>query len=222
MTHYILPTDIELATKLLAANRPDAAVVAALVQRGVDSASAAKLVADLRDGRKVTPQIPTGLEIAPGRSSRSKKAAAAGEPLQPSRPGDANSLLEEPAEPAAESREKSSIPWLVAAVAFCFGVAVIGVLISNRLHRAAEEPELDKSRTVTFAPQGAAPTGSSKQGPQPSVPVGSVSSALEQGRARKLPAAPANPLTAGITNAPGLAGSSAHEGVRSGQKPSSP
>src|SRR5262245_54502085 len=80
MTHCILPTDIELVKKLLAASRPDNAIVAALVHRGIDTASAAQLVTDLRNGRPVAPQIPPGLELSTKRRSRSRRESRRSRP----------------------------------------------------------------------------------------------------------------------------------------------
>jgi hypothetical protein len=57
MTHHILQSDIELARKLLAANRPEAEIVAALTRRGVEPAKATRLVEDLQCGRAVAPEI---------------------------------------------------------------------------------------------------------------------------------------------------------------------
>ena len=142
MTHNILPIDIELATRLLAAGSPDDAVITTLGYRGIDSAAAAQLVEDLRNGRRVTSQLPPGLEITPRRRSRSNRDA---------RPPDAPGVSSAP-EPSvrrqgsgrrrSESRKGFPSMWLI------IPVAVLWVLSSGRLS-GTTTVALPTSRTPT-------------------------------------------------------------------------
>jgi hypothetical protein len=193
MTHCILLTDIELAKKLVTAGRPDSAIVAALAQRGVDSADAAQLVADLRDGRQVTPQIPAGLELGSRRRSRSRRPEQPSGPQQPSRGPETSPRPERAAERHSDAPKKSSTFWLIAVVPICFVVAIIGVLISNHLHRVAEDAPPNKAQPAAPAPAAVAPAGTSQKAP----PGGT-----EQGPVRKPDSGVRQPIAAGTSNAP--------------------
>jgi hypothetical protein len=139
MTHCILPADIEFAKRLLTTNRPEGAIVAALVQRGVESASALQLVTDLREGRKVTPQIPSGLEIGPGRRSRSKRPQDPSQSSPPPVSSAPSVRREQPSQRRSENRKGSPALWLFAAIPALLAIIVIGVIISNRLRRAGAD-----------------------------------------------------------------------------------
>lgn len=58
MTHDILESDIELATKLLRSNQPVPEILNTLVHRGIDPGKAVKLLEDLREGKTVKPDLP--------------------------------------------------------------------------------------------------------------------------------------------------------------------
>jgi hypothetical protein len=150
MTHCILTTDIELAKKLLTAARPDSAIIAALVQRGIDSASAAQLVTDLRNGRQVIPQIPAGMEAPSKRRSRSRREHRSSE--QPSAPASAEATprREHAHEHHSHSRKESSNFWLLAAVPICFVAVIIGILVS-KFHRTPEEEPSNKLQPAASA-----------------------------------------------------------------------
>jgi hypothetical protein len=142
MTHSILTTDIELAKKLLTAARPDGAIIAALVSRGIDSASAAQLVNDLRNGRQVTPTVPAGLEMSTSssrRHSRSRRESRRKQPQSAARSSESAPHAERAHERHSDARKNSSTLWLLAAVPICFVAVIVGVLISNHLRRAADE-----------------------------------------------------------------------------------
>ena len=187
MTPYILPTDIELAVKLLAAGRPDSVIVAALVRRGVDAAAANQIVVDLREGRKVMPQIPLGLEIAAGGRSRPRGVAQPGE-QEASQPRGPRRRSEPVAQKPAEGQKSSRALWIIAAVPICFGVVILGVLISNRLHRAGDDAQPAKPRTTASPFESAPPAGSSQAVSRVSVPAGSLpSSSGETGRPGQKP-----------------------------------
>jgi len=188
MTRCILPTDIELAKKLLTARRPDDAIVTALVHRGIESSGAAQLVADLRSGRPVAPQIPDGLAISPRRRSRSRRASSESEPQQPSRVSEPDRRREGPLEPKAEPKHTSTV-WLIAAIPVCFVAVTIGVLISNHRHRTADDAAATKAQPAASAGGAAAVAA-----PDATVPHASASA---QTTVAKPEAAPA----AGVTNA---------------------
>jgi hypothetical protein len=161
MTHSILPTDIELAKNLLKASRPDSAIIAALVHRGIETATAAQLVSDLRNGRPVSPQIPAGLEIGFKHRSGSKKHRHESEPQ--AAPLDAETAPRPQREPERHhgERKSPSTLWMLAAVPICFVVVIVGVLISNYLRRREQEPPPNP-------PQQAAPAR--ELAPAPSTP----------------------------------------------------
>jgi hypothetical protein len=192
MTPYILPTDIEFARKFLAASRPDDVIVAALVHRGVESASATQLVADLRAGRAVASQIPAELGISSRHHSRSRRAGHRSEPPPAEAPP--SSRPERAAEPPPGGRKNNSTLLLIAAVPICFAAVIIGMLISNHLRRAGEESQPDKPPTAASAHGATSPAALSQNLPRTGAPdqatVGKPSSAGEK------------PTAAGISNAP--------------------
>jgi hypothetical protein len=173
MTHCILTTDIELAKKLLTGARPDGAIIAALVQRGVDSASAAQLVADLRSGRHVKPQVPDGMGIVAKRRSRSRREHRSSE----SSPASASSETSSRHEHAHEHHSHSNKPkhsstfWMLAAVPICFGAVIIGVLISNHLRREPDDAPSSKGGPAATAPETPPPAAASPKTTAPGTPA---------------------------------------------------
>ncbi len=157
MTNNILPTDIEFATKLLAANQDDAAIVTALVHRGIESATATQMVVDLRSGRKVTPQIPSSLEIAPGRRSGSRSAATQREFAQASRALDPGTPRRRSASRSPGGRKTSSSLWIVAAVPVCLVAVGLVLLVANRLRHSGDDASADKPLKAASTRQSASP-----------------------------------------------------------------
>ena len=125
MIHSVLPSDIELATRLREAGHPDDEVVAILLRRGIAQAAADQLMDDLRNGRRIETQIPAGLEIAPRRRSREKRGRP-GPPRESSRP-DAPLEQEQPEEQSAQPQGKKSKfrfwPWVIV-ILLAVGAAV--------------------------------------------------------------------------------------------------
>ncbi|HVM50456.1 MAG TPA: hypothetical protein VMU04_20685 [Candidatus Acidoferrum sp.] len=205
MTRSILPTDIDLAKRLLGTNRGDAAVIRALVQRGIESDAATQLVADLRRGEDVEPQFNVGLGIAPVRLAARESAEQPVETPAPApAPGPAPASRVPAPAPAAAAREPAPAPaparrervqpsarprrsafWALAAVPLCFVVVITGSLISRHLHREAED--------ATTAPKGAAASA------RPSAPA---AGAAEQDKARQPGKAAQTMPVAGVSNAP--------------------
>lgn len=77
MTHDILQSDVDLAKDLVRANRPDPEIVNALVQRRIDPVKAARLVADLRQGKTVVPERIVFSRPAPAQASDATAEAPA-------------------------------------------------------------------------------------------------------------------------------------------------
>lgn len=63
MTHDPVQSDLDLANRLLKANRSEQEIIAALTVRGVDHAKATQLVADLQSGKTIALEIPFGSEF---------------------------------------------------------------------------------------------------------------------------------------------------------------
>jgi hypothetical protein len=124
MTNDILQTDIDLARKLLDANRPADEIVAALAYRGINGNRATQLVADLQAGKTVEPDRPISISLpSPSEQQPSRKITPpefAAEPPQDSR---------------ARQGKSSSFPWFtviaLAAAAIC---VVAFVLLSRKSH----------------------------------------------------------------------------------------
>ena len=57
MTREILDSDIEFARRLLGEGRVDGEILIALSLRGIEASEAAKLVTDLRTGRRLRPKM---------------------------------------------------------------------------------------------------------------------------------------------------------------------
>lgn len=165
MTNNILPTDIEFATKLLAANQDDAAIVTALVHRGIESATATQMVADLRNGRKVTPQIPASLEIASGRRSGPKGAGLQGESTQAVQAADPGARRRRSASRSAGGRKQSSSLWIIAAVSISLVAVGLTVLVASHLRHRRDDVPADKAREAASARGSVAPADARVKGP---------------------------------------------------------
>jgi hypothetical protein len=70
MTNRILQTDIELAKKLIQAGRPDSEVAKALTFRRIDHHKAEQLVAALKAGQEVAPEMDVNVEAAQSLKAR--------------------------------------------------------------------------------------------------------------------------------------------------------
>jgi hypothetical protein len=174
MTHCILPSDIDLATKLVAANQPDEVIVTALVRRGIESASAAQIIADLRNGRKVVPQFPPGLQVSAVRRSRSRDTGPVSEPREPSPAPEPEVRPEEPVKLPAKRRQRSRFFWVMAGIPVCLVALVMGILISKRFHSSGDDSPSGKPRTVAAARELPSPAESRQKVPLASLPAGSL------------------------------------------------
>ena len=134
MIHDILQSDIELAKRLLEAGRPDGEVVTVLSKRklGVDEAS--RLVADLRQGKRVSPSssLAAALKTAP-------PSMAAAEPVKARVPG-AGSPARRSARPRSShshghNRKRLNLGWVVIVVLLCVGAVGGAATYKYRYHR---------------------------------------------------------------------------------------
>jgi hypothetical protein len=191
MTHCILTTDIELAKKLLTAARPDSAIIAALVQRGVDSASAAQLVTDLRNGRQVKAQVPDGMGISSKRRSRSRREHHSSEHSSASASAETSSRHDHSHGHHFHSSKHSSTFWLIAAVPVCFVVVIVGMLISKYVNKGPGDAQSSQQQPNARAGEAAA---TNRKAAAPGTPAKSAVGKTGPGSAT-LPAA-------GTSNAP--------------------
>jgi hypothetical protein len=141
MTHDILQSDIELATRLRDDKRPDDEIITALVHRGVDSGQAAQLVDDLRNGRKAVPPSTAHLEFSPARRSRARSASHGTGQNHSTHSSRAESNREPLARPAVQSRKKSSPLWSIAAILIGLGIAVGSIVLFQRYHARTKGQE---------------------------------------------------------------------------------
>jgi hypothetical protein len=160
MTPNILPTDIELASKLVASGRPPGDIVAALVSRGIDPATAAQVADNLLHGRRVEPQIPAALEISPRRRRRSSEAGPQGGQPAPtaSAPQPSASSRNRPRNrPGAKRFELTIAQWLLAIAAVCAVGVAIGLLVRDaRLHSGRDSQQDRPRATVATRDSGRA------------------------------------------------------------------
>ncbi len=74
MIREILSSDVELAKGMLEASHSEAEILACLASRGIDSAKAAELLADLRHGRRPDTRLAFDLGGAPPAAIESRHA----------------------------------------------------------------------------------------------------------------------------------------------------
>ena len=84
MTHDILQSDIDFGNKLIHEGLPDTEIVQALGRRGIERSKAARLVDDLRQGRRLQPEVALSeLGMSPAQSEEEaseEPSAPASEP----------------------------------------------------------------------------------------------------------------------------------------------
>jgi len=167
MTHDILRTDIKLATRLMDEKRPDNEIIAALVTRGIEPATAAQLVDDLRNGKKVDAQSTLPMEFGLARRSRSKNGSQGSRQDQPSRSSQDESRREPPRHATVRGQEKSAVPWRTPAIFVALVVVVVvvgGILVFQRYRvgtdstaeRTTNAPVPKANGASTLAPATAA------------------------------------------------------------------
>jgi hypothetical protein len=134
MTHDILQSDIELATRLRDGHRTDEEIILALVHRGVDPGKAAQLADDLRSGRKATVESPLPAELTLARRSRSRSSARRASQSPPKRSPEPESRRKPRAQPTASGRKKPAVIWLVTAALAVLSIGVVGNALRQRFH----------------------------------------------------------------------------------------
>jgi len=139
MTHDLLQSDIDLATRLMVEGRTDDQIITALAQRRVDPARAAHLVDDLRNGRKVIaqPSLPPEFTL---RRSRARNAARGSGRSPPPRSPESEPDPEPPSPPAAPGRKKPTVIWVVAAILLFLAIVVIGSALFQRHQPGTSSP----------------------------------------------------------------------------------
>ncbi len=160
MTHDILRSDIELATRLLAENRPDAKVIEALAQRGVDPAKAVQLVDDLRNRREVSTKDDFMLGFGAARRSRARGDSPEARQDQPSRSPKVESRPKSPRHGADRHHNKSAVAWLVPGLVAVLALVVVGIVVRQRQLAAANSAEARMPGAPMTKVDGAAPRAS--------------------------------------------------------------
>jgi hypothetical protein len=147
MTHDVLQSDIELATRLRDDHRSNEEIILALVQRGVDPGKAAQLADDLRSGRKATVESPLPAELTLARRSRSRGSARRASYNPPRRSPEPESRRAPPAQSPASGRKKPAVIWLVAAALAVLAIGVVGIALFQRAHTgtASQEEQAPKA-----------------------------------------------------------------------------
>ena len=168
MTHEILQTDIEFAKGLIGTNRPDDEVAVALTRRGIEPAAAAQLVDDLRNGRRVQPQMAAPEWISRRRSaSRADTGAEQSPPPPLASPVRASSQKRSgqrrPSRAARKKAKENAIVWVAAGILSC--VVVAGALVIKHRHNANRDTEPPKPASTPT------PTTSNKDQAQSASPM---------------------------------------------------
>jgi hypothetical protein len=170
MTHDILQSDIELATRLRADQRPDEEIIRALVNRGIDPGLAAQLADDLRSGRKITARS----ALPPELNLRRRSRAASPAPETGERPPTRSPAARSHSQPAAalpRQRQKGSrlltrISLALAGLAFVVLAFVVFLHFQQKTFSLPEPaaPTPNAGGTPPAAPAAAAPVRPSGAG----------------------------------------------------------
>ena len=134
MTHDILQTDIELATRLRDDHRSDDEIIQALVHRGVEPGPAAQLVDDLRKGKKTISQSPAPLEFAFARQPRAKSASHETGQNHATPAPQAEPHREPRTRPTDRGRKASTGLWWVVAALVGLAVLAGAIVVFNGSH----------------------------------------------------------------------------------------
>jgi hypothetical protein len=153
MTNDVLQSDIALATRMVGERCSDEEILRTLAHRRVDPAKAAKVLEDLRSGRKPEAKSPLPSEMTAQRRSRSRSAAREAKRVssdlsQPSRP--APKPTQRPTRPGGPNAAFTKV--LVAGV-LILGLATAGIVFYKRGH--SEQSALDAGQTTPDAPRQA-------------------------------------------------------------------
>ena len=141
MTHDILQSDIELAIRLRSEQYSDEQIIQALTQRRVDSAKAAQLLDDLRNGRDVKSQSSLPQELSFARRPRSRSGARRGGPSTPRRPPEPDSAPPRRSSQTSSRQKKSANFWVVLASLVMLAVGLVGFALLKRAQAGSEVTE---------------------------------------------------------------------------------
>ena len=138
MTHDILQSDIALAKRLMVDGHSDLEIITALARRRVDHTKAARLVDDLRNGRKAIaqPSLPPELGL---KRPRSKNSVRESTQPPPARPREPEPLPEPP--PSVPRRKKPTVIWIVAGIVLFLAIVVVGSALFQRYQPGAGATE---------------------------------------------------------------------------------
>jgi hypothetical protein len=145
MTHDVLQSDIDLACKLSDARNPTSEIITALTCRGIDSSRAARLVADIQDGKTVEPDRPITINLA-GKTSKEIITP----PAQPKRQDSpAHSSTTRRRNQSRERKADASHWFMILALASA-AVCVTGfVLVSRKSHARSSEASPPTNQSVS-------------------------------------------------------------------------
>lgn len=149
MTKAILETDIELAKSLLASDQSDDQVALALTRRGIHPPTAARLVDDLRNGRRVQPEMPAPEWVAGRRASRRRRDDVAERPAHKSAeaPKASRSDRGRSRRSGKEEPRSKAFVWLAGGIFACILIAGSILYINHRHNTRAEQPSANPSQT---------------------------------------------------------------------------
>lgn len=140
MTHNLLQTDIELATRLMVGQRPDEEIIRALMYRGVDPSLAAQLVDDLHNGRDVTARTPLPQELHLRRRSRSASKAPETSERSPTPSPAAEPRSEPPPSRSREGRKSSRLLVRISLGLAALALVVLAFVLYQRSQDNASSP----------------------------------------------------------------------------------
>lgn len=136
MLNDILQSDIELARRLISEGNPDEAVVASLLKRRLNVEKAARLVADLRAGRTVVPDLHSieaePLPEAPRTQARHDSAQRKDRPRR-----------------KTPRLQVSQRRWAMVAVLVCLAGALGAVGVANRRYHQHTRMLLDRLEAIS-------------------------------------------------------------------------
>jgi hypothetical protein len=149
MTHDILHSDILLATRLIDDQRPDEEILQALAHRSVDPVKAAKLLDDLRNGRKPEPQSLLSAEMTLPRRSRSRSGARQPSKGSSNRSQEPGPAAKPPRRPTHPRQSNAGLTKVLAASVLVLAMATAGIILLKRAHSGEDAPEEPQAKPAT-------------------------------------------------------------------------
>jgi hypothetical protein len=149
MTPDILQSDILLAIRLVGEQRTDEEILQSLSHRGVDAVQAAKLLDDLRNGRKPEARSPLPPELSISRRSRSRRVPREAGQALPIRPSSPEPERQRSAGSIISSRGNLRIAKVVVAGLFVLTLVLAGILLLRRSGTGSKASEGPQSAPAT-------------------------------------------------------------------------